>query len=106
MVEFVLKVVDWAARSDIIPNSDVFVLGRDSDFLRQETQAKFGKFDFAVVELLFPKNNTEKSGLAGAVHANYSDLVAGFEMEITVIVDDFGAVGEVEVGGFHLCIIT
>ena len=102
LVQLGLEVVDRAAGGDVVPDGDVGVFGRDGDFLGEVAEAKVvAEIDFAVIELLLAEDDAEKSGFAGAVDADDADFVAGFEMKITVIVDDFGAVSEMKMGGFH-----
>ena len=78
------------------------MLGRNGNFLREVAEAEILEGDFAVVELLLAEDDTEEGGFASAIDADDANLVASFESKITVIVDDFGAVSKLEMGGFHV----
>lgn len=118
-VELSLKFVDGTTSSDIFPDGDVLVLVGDSDDLGEVANAETRESNFAVVERFlvggikleasgdevifggFAEDDFEKSGLPRSVHANYADFVISFEVKISVIIDDFCAVGEMKMGGFH-----
>lgn len=101
LIELILQGVNRAAGGDIIPDRNVVMFGRNGDFLRKIANTLAAKFDFAVIKLLLAENNAKKSGFAGAVDADNADFVARLGMEIAIVVNDFGAVGEMEIGGFH-----
>lgn len=100
-IELVLELVDRAPGGYIFPDCHVVMLGRDGDDLRKIAKAEVFELDCAVVKLLLAEDNSKKSGLPSTIYADYADFVAGFKMKIAVVVDDFGAVGELETGSFH-----
>lgn len=69
--------------------------------MRKIADTLAAKFDCAIIKLLLTENNAKKSSFAGAVDADNANFVAGFGMEATIIINDFSAIGEMEIGGFH-----
>ncbi len=74
---------------------------RNSDLLRKVAETEARESDLAVVKGLLAKDNTEKSGLPGAIDANDADFVGRLKVKIAVVVDDFRTVGKMKMGSFH-----